>query len=293
MFGLNTSISNFGKQLYNEITEDNVATGAAALAYYFTLAIFPAMIFLLSLLPYLPIADLQQAIMDFMRQALPGEAASLLSDTVTSIVNEKSGGLLSFGLIATLWATSSGMYAVMRQLNQVYDVEEVRAFLKARAVALGLTLFFSLLIILAFALIVLGGQLQSLLASVFGWDEILLTFFAVMRWAIVIAAILTAFSVVYYWGPNAKHDYVFISPGNIFGTVVIALSSLLFKWYISNFGNYDATYGSIGAVIILMLWLYVFGLVLLIGAEINQVAARFGVRHLAESNPKRTRPAEA
>lgn len=265
-------VKNFSAELYSASSKDAIFMGAAALGFYLTLAIFPALIFLLSLLPYLPIENLQQAIMEFLHQALPTEAANMLSDTVTSITQEENRGLLSIGAIATLWAASSGMYAIMQELNVVYKVEEGRSFLKARAVALGLTVFFGFLLVAAFTLVVMGGHLQELLASVLGWSEPLLIFFAVLRWVIVVAAILLGFSAVYFWGPNVKHKYAFITPGNIFGTVVLVLASALFKLYITNFGNYDATYGSLGAMIILMFWLYVSGLVLLFGAEVNTLA---------------------
>src|SRR5687767_4574823 len=146
------------KQLANEVKAqtllDNVSNGAAALAFYLTLAIFPALIFLLSLLPYLPIANLDRAIMDSLHRGLPDEAANVLEETVRRLVNERKGGLLSVGFIGTIWAASSGMYAIMQQLNITYEVKEERPFVRARTIALLLTFLFGVLVIGGFALVV-------------------------------------------------------------------------------------------------------------------------------------------
>ena len=275
MFGINVPFKKFGKDLYNEISEDNVSNGAAALAYYCTLALFPAMIFLLTLLPYLPVANLEQALMDFIRQALPGESSTMLTDTLRGIMADRKGGLLSFGLLATIWAASAGIVAVMQQLNITYDVKEERGMIKARFIAIALMLGLGVLVVGAFALIILGGVLQNWLAANLGVGGIVLTLFSVLRWVIIAAALLLAFSITYYFGPNVEQEFKFITPGSIFGTVVIAMVSLLFKIYVENFGNYNATYGSIGAVIVLMLWLYITGLVLLVGSEINSLVEHY------------------
>ncbi|MGI5864791.1 MAG: YihY/virulence factor BrkB family protein [Myxococcales bacterium] len=269
------SFKQFAKDFRREVKDDNVPNGAAALAYYLMLALFPALIFLLSLLPFLPIANLDQAVMDLLRQALPGEAASLLDDTVREVVGQRSGGLLSFGIIGTLWAASSGVYAVMQQLNITYDVKEGRGFFKARGIALGLTIGFGLLVAAAFSLIVLGGLLQGWLASTFGWGAPLLVAFAALRWIIIFALLLLAFAVVYYFGPDVEQSFRFITPGSLIGVVLLALAALGFRFYVSNFGNYSATYGSLGAVIVLLLWLYIVGLVLLLGSEVNALVEHY------------------
>jgi membrane protein len=275
MFGMHVSAKKFGKDLYKEINEDNVSNGAAALAYYITLALFPAMIFLLSVLPYLPIANLQQALMDFIAQALPGDASKLLSDTLNGIMSTRTTGLVSFGALATIWAASAGMVAVIQQLNITYDVEETRSMFKVRGLAILMTFGLGLLMVAAFALIVLGGVLQNYLETHFGFGDSVLTLFAILRWVIIACAILLAFALTYYFGPNVEQKFQFITPGSVFGTVVIALASLLFKYYVENFGSYNATYGTLGAVIILMLWLYIGGLVLLLGSEVNALAEHY------------------
>lgn len=275
MFGLPVSTKKFAIDLKNEISEDNMTNGAAALAFFLMLAIFPAMIFFLSVLPFLPIDNLQVAVLDFMKQAMPGEASELLTGTVMDIVNNKSGSLLAFGTLGTIWAASSGIVAIMQQLNIVYDVEEDRSYLKQRLTAIALMFGFGALMVTAFALIVMGGQLQSWLGAQYGLSEGVLMAFAVLRWIIIIAMILLTFGILYYWGPNVEQKFAFITPGAVFGTLVIALASLAFSFYVSKFADYNATYGSIGAVIILMMWLYVTGNVLLLGAEVNSLIEHY------------------
>jgi len=259
------------KDLARQLSEDHVFNGAAALGFYLTLAIFPALIFLLSLLPYLPIPDLDDAIMNLLARALPEEAANLLEGTVRRIVYERQGGLLSFGFLGMLWAASTGMYAVMQQLNVTYNVKEARSFLKARATAILLTLLFGALVIGVFALVILGGFVQDWIAQFAGQNPILLAAFAIVRWGIILAALLLGFALIYYLAPNAEQPFRWVTPGSLFAAVILLLASLAFRLYIEHFADYEATYGAIGAVIVLMLWLYVAGLVLLVGSEINVV----------------------
>ena len=259
----------FMRELYQECMEDDILNGAAVLGFFLTLAIFPAMILTLAVIPYLPIANVDTAIMDLLRQALPADAANMFTDVVNEVANEQRGGLLSFGALATLWATSTGMYAVMQQLNISYDVQEARSFVHARLVAIGLSLMFGVLIISAFSLIVLGGVMQDWLGERFGFSEALLMFFASLRWVIIAAVLLLAFALVYYLAPNVKQRFAFVTVGSVTGTALLVIASLGFAWYAQGFGDYSATYGSVGAVIALMMWLYIAGIAILVGSEIN------------------------
>ena len=263
----------FLKELYRKTVEDDILNGAAVLGFYLMLAIFPAMIFVLAVIPYLPIANVDQAIMDLLRQALPA-SADMFAGVVQDVTQEQRGDLLSFGLLAALWATSTGMYAIMQQLNIAYDVDEGRGFLRARLVAITLSLLFVVLVLGGFSLIVLGGQIQEWLGSHFGLGDALLAFFIVFRWAIILAGLLLAFSLIYYLAPNVEQKFKFITAGSVVGVVVLLVASLAFAWYTQSFGNYDATYGSVGAVMVLMMWLYIAGLAILFGSEINALIKR-------------------
>lgn len=258
------------KQLLRKTADDNVFNGAAALGFYLTLAIFPAMILTMSVVPFLPIAHVDEAIMDALRQAMPAQAAAMFSDVVAQVTGSQHGGLLSFGALATLWATSTGMYAIMQQLNITYDVKEGRGFLRARAVAIALSLLFCALMVVAFSLVVLGGVAQDWLGAHFGFSAALLDFFAGLRWVIIVLALMLAFSLTYYLAPNVRAQrFRFITIGGVAATVLLLVASVGFALYVQNFADYTAVYGGIGAVIALMLWLYIAGLAMLVGSEIN------------------------
>lgn len=262
------------QRVYAEARRDDVFNGAAALGFYLTLAIFPAMIGLMAVIPYLPIPHLEQAIMDLLREAMPTRAAQLFEGVVREVTSERRGGLLSFGLIAALWSASTGMYAVMQQLNIVFNVEERRRFFKARATALGLTFLFGVLVLGAFSLVVVGGSIQAWIGHRMGFSAGLLGFFVVFRWVVIVLALLLALSLVYHLAPNRDREFHFISAGSVTATALLIGASFGFSVYTSNFGNYSAVYGSIGAVIVLMLWLFITGLLILVGAEIDVVLER-------------------
>jgi len=264
----------FVSELYAELERDNVFNGAAALGFYLTLAIFPAMIFVMAVIPYLPIARVDQAIMDLLREAMPARAAEMFTGVVNEITTERRGGLLSLGLAGTLWAASTGMYAIMQQMNVAYDVEEARTFVRARATALALTLLFSVLVLGAFSLVVLGGVIQDWLAQHLGSSDALLLFFAVFRWIVIVLSLLAALALIYYAAPNRPTRFRLVTPGTVTATALLVAASLGFRFYTAHFSDYSATYGSIGAVIVLMLWLYLAGLVMLLGAEIDALLHR-------------------
>ena len=258
--------------LWRELSEDNVWNGAAALGFYLSLAVFPAMLFVMALLPYLPIAHVDQAIMDLLRQALPPRTAAMFSGVVQEVVSERRGGVLTFGIAAALWASSSGMYAIMQQLNVAYDIEERRGFLRARATAIALSLLFVVLVIGAFSLVVLGGVIEHWLAVRMGAGDVLVYAFVVFRWTIIVLALLAAIALIYDKAPARRRRFALLTRGTVTATAALIVASLLFRLYVANFGNYSATYGSIGAVIVLMMWFYLAGLVILIGAEIDAIS---------------------
>ncbi len=273
MFGV--PLKKFIKDLNNEVSNHNVYNGAAALAFYLMLAIFPTAIFILSLLPYLPIPNLAQAVLDLIGQVLPGETAKLFTGVVNEVTSQRHGGLLSFGLLFLLWSASSGLYAIMQQLNITYEVKEGRPFWKVRGTALILMALFFFLVAGGFGLIVFGGVIQDWIGNHLGFSKPLLFFFAAFRWVVIAAFLLLAFAITYYFGPDVEQKFKFISPGSVFGFILLVIASLGFRVYVTNFANYSATYGSIGAVIVLQLWLYITGLVILVGSEVNVLVEQY------------------
>jgi membrane protein len=220
------SARKFVRDLYQETNDDDVYNGAAALGFYLTLAIFPAIIAMMNVIPYLPIARVDEAIMDLLGQALPDEASVLVAGVVDQVLSEQRGGLLSFSLLATLWAASTGMYAIMQHLNIAYDVKERRSFIRARATALVLSLLFGALVLGAFSLIVLGGIVQDWIGNQFGFTSALLAFFIVFRWVIIVLALLLAFAIVYHYAPNVERSFKLVTPGSIFAVVMLILHRL-------------------------------------------------------------------
>ncbi len=264
----------FASALWRAIQHDHVLDGAAVLAFFFLLAAFPAAIFVLSLLPSLSIPHLQEAMVDLLHQILPEQSANLFDGTVRYVAAGGSKGLLTFGLIFALWSGSAGVYAIMEQLNVICDVTERRPFWKARGIAILLMVFFAVLAIVSLSLVILGGVAQSWLASLIGWNWPLLFFFASLRWVIIGAAALLALAAAYRIGPDVNVRFRFISPGNVVAAILIALASIGFRFYVSEFGNYNATYGSLAAIIVLMLWMYLAGIALLVGCEVNTILDR-------------------
>lgn len=271
---LHNRLIDFARDLWHEIQDDHVLDGAAVLAYFFLLAVFPAAIFVLSLLPSLSIPHLQQAILDLLHQILPEQSANVFEVTVRYVASERSKGLLTFGVIFALWSASTGAFTIMQQLNAVYDVKERRPFWKARGTAILLMVFFALLAIGSLSLVIFGGVVQSWLASMIGWSQPLLIFFATVRWIIIAMALLLALAVIYRFGPDANLKFRFISPGNIVAATLIALASIGFRFYVTKFGNYSATYGNLAAMIVLMLWMYMASIALLVGSEVNAILHR-------------------
>jgi membrane protein len=278
-----TSTTAFVRRLRDEIEKDNVVNGAAALGFYLTLAIFPAMIFLMALIPYLPIERVDVAIMDVIREAMPARSAAVFSNVVDEVVSERRGGVLTLGLAAALWASSTGMYAVMQQINIAYGIVERRSFFRARATALGLTLLFAVLVLGAFSVVVLGDATYEWLRDRVGLVQDLPWLYRVFRWAIVVLALNTAIVLIYRFGPNRKRPLALVTVGSVTATALMVVGSLAFRVYVANFGNYGATYGSIGAVVVLMLWLFLTGLAMLVGAEIDALREQKAAASTAEA----------
>ncbi len=259
----------FVNDLWRETANDDLWNGAAAVAFYLTFSLFPALIFLLGLLPLLPFPGMREVILATMDDALPGDSANLIRATVEEVLLQHHTGLLSIGALLTLWAASSGIYALIQQLNFAFEVEENRPYWQVRLLAVGLFIGFGILTLFGFALVMLGDSLQHWLAVQVPWTASFSFLYSTARWLFVAVALSTAFSLIYYFGPAVERKFRFFTPGSLLGAVGIVLSSLLFKAYVRNFGNYNATYGSIGAVIVLMLWLNILGAVILLGSEVN------------------------
>jgi len=263
------SWADLAKRTYREMMADNCFGLAAQLAYYFFLALFPALLFVVALVSFIPVEGLLNSITDLLARFAPTEVLILVRDQIVKIAQDKSGGLLTLGMIGTIWSTSSGVNAIIDTLNQAYDIQESRPFWKVKAIALGLTVGLALFIVISFALVLVGPTVAEKLAvwlrlgPAFEWT------WKIAQWPVVFSLIALAMAIVYYFAPDAHQDWVWITPGSVFSTVLWLIISLGFKLYVSYFGSYNATYGAIGGVIVTLVWLYVSSLAVLVGAELN------------------------
>jgi membrane protein len=242
---------------------------SAQLAYYFFLALFPLLICVITVLAVLAGkgAHVQEAVLDFLSSVLPGSASTLVQKTLTEVDQAHATSKLSIGLIFSLWSASTGMSAIMDTLNAEYEVHEGRSFIKRNAVALGLTLGVAILLIAAVAIVLAGGPTAEAFSG--GIVKIAIK---IVQWPSAVGLVLLGFALVYFFAPDVKEQkWHWITPGAVIGVALWLAASFGLKLYLHFFDRYSATYGSLGAVIILLLWFYVSGASLLFGAEINSV----------------------
>jgi membrane protein len=260
------------RRVWKEIDEDDVFGQAAKLSYYFLLAVFPMLIFLTALLGLWAKTGSQMFdnLLEYARGMLPYAAFQLVSTTLREVRVGAGGGKLSLGILATLWAASSGMGATMEGLNRAYKTSGGRPWWKSRMMALALTLAFSAFIIAALTLVLYGGRLGEFLAGYFGFQNAFLTTWKLAQWPLALAFVLLALSLLYHYAPDRRpRAWRRAIPGSIVGAALWLSVSLLFRIYLQFFNNYTATYGSLGAVVILLLWFYLTGAAILIGGEVN------------------------
>src|ERR671913_244494 len=257
------------KRVIAEVQKDNCAVYAAALAYYFLFALFPFFLFLTALLGYLPIPNLMDQIIGLLAQVMPGEALSLVKENVAKLVSQQRGGLLSFGIVAALWTSSSALTGISDALNHAYDVEEGRPFWKVRGMAILLTVGLSIFLIASIILLMFGPQIGGWIADLVGLGRAFEIAWNILRWPVILILVITAVAAIYYFAPDVDQSWKWITPGSVLAVIIWILISLGFSFYVNNFGSYDKTYGSIGAIIVLLTWMYVSGFVILVGGEIN------------------------
>jgi membrane protein len=274
------SLRQLASRVWQEVGEDEIVDRGAALSYYFLFALFPTLLFLTALLGMLPIPGLMDRLMGYVEQAVPGDAASVIRKTLEEILRGSRGSLLSIGALTALWASSNGMGSVMTALNVAYDVEDVRPWWKRRLVAIALTVGFSLFILGGLVIMVFGPRLGALVAGPLGLGSAFTAVWNIASVPVAMLFVLIGIALVYYLAPAAKQKWQWVTPGSAVALVLWLGMSYGLRLYVTHFANYNATYGSIGGVILLMLWLYLTGLVLLLGAEINaeieHAAARRG-----------------
>jgi membrane protein len=257
------------KRTFNEAWADDVLNLAAQQAYYFFFALFPAILAVISIASFFPIDNLIDEIVAMLSRVAPGEVTSIVTDQIRQISNSNAGGLLTVAFLFTLWSSSTAVVSMSSTLNAAYDITEARPWWKVRLTALGLTLGLALFILVSMTLVVAGPALAERAANMLNLGPAFVSVWGFLQWPIVFALVATAIALIYYYAPDAEQDWVWITPGSILATVLWLIASLGFKLYIARFGTYNETYGVIGGVMVLMLWFYVSGVAILVGAELN------------------------
>jgi membrane protein len=258
--------------VWNEIDHDNVLGRASELAYNFLLAVFPFLLFVLALLGLAAAhgIDVRSVLFQYLSRVLPPSASDLISKTANEVINSSGGGKLTFGILFSLWSASGGTTTMISTLNDAYDVRESRSWVKVHLIALGLTLVLIALVVVGSVLAVAGGHIAQTVGNNIGLGTAMIVGWRVVSWIAAIACIVFAFALIYYYGPDVKEQHWYwITPGSVLGVGLWVLASAVFRVYLHFFNSYSRTYGSLGAVIILLLWLYVTGLAFLVGAEVN------------------------
>jgi membrane protein len=261
------------KATMQEFQRDDTLGIAAQLAYYLILALFPFILVLVSLMGS---EELASEVLAYFKRVMPEQAYEIIRAFTANIISgdAEAPGLFTFGILFTIWAASGAFAALINALNRAYDVEETRPFWKVRGIAILMTLGLSVLVLIGVLLLVLGPQIGTAIANVFGLEETFLLVWDIARWPAALFFMVFTVALLYYFAPDANQPFRWITPGGLIGVLLWVLASVAFNFYVSNFGSYNKTYGSIGAVIVLLLYLYISSLTILFGATLNAILVR-------------------
>jgi membrane protein len=263
------SWSELAQRTWRESIDDDVLGLAAQLSYYFFLALFPAILFLLALASFFPLSNITDDVSRSLGPFVSPQVLELIQEQMRRLANNENGGLLTFGVAGALWSSSAALVSIVGALNRAYDIDEGRPWWRVRLVAIGLTFGVALLVLIAFSLVLVGPTLAERLGQITGWGAPFEWTWLVLQWPLVFGLITTGIGLIYYFGPDADQDWVWITPGAVTATILWLLTSLLFKLYVANFTDFEGSYGTVGGVIVVLLWFYVSGIAILAGAELN------------------------
>jgi membrane protein len=270
-FGVPIAWSEVVKRTVKEIGDDNCLGLAAQLAFYFLMALFPALLFLVALIGYLPVENALNELLAALGTVAPEELVRLLREQLAQIAEGSQASFLTLGVIGAVWSSSAAMVAIIDALNRAYDVTEWRPWWKRRLLAMLLTVALALFIIIALMLVLVGPAIAFRLANWLGLGSAVALLWSLIRWPVILFGVVFSVDLVYHFAPNRRGRWVWITPGSVLATALWIVSSLAFRAYVTNFGDYTATYGAIGGAIVTMLWFYVSSIAILVGAELNGV----------------------
>jgi membrane protein len=263
------------RQAYNDVMNNHIMSLAAGLSYSFVLSLFPLLILLAALLAYLPIPNLFHEILDGLSTVTPADSMSLVRRVLATVIQPHSG-LLTFGIVGTLWTISGGFAGLIDALNVAYNVPETRPIWETRLLSLGLALVVGLLLTIAIIFTLLGPRIGELLADKVGAGQAFLAVWPWIRWSVAIAFTVVGVELLFFWAPNVKQRFSATLPGAFLSVISWIGSSYGLRIYFQNYANYNKTYGTLGAAMALMVWLYWSWLIILIGAEINAELVKAG-----------------
>ncbi len=264
-------VGEFFKALFESVQRDFIFDIAAQQAYWALLSLFPFAIFVLTLIGYIPMHGLDREVLGVAHRLMPEMAAALFESTVAEVVGKQRGWLLLISLLLALWSASAWMSGNITALNRAYRAKSARPFWKAKLLSLAITLGSAALIIISTVLLLTGPDLAHSVAAWFGVAGPVDAAWKIFRWPVSVAALMMAFAVLYWMLPNVRHPFRLFSPGAIVGILLWIAISMLFKIYAAHVSSYTQTYGTLGAAVVLMTWLYLSCLAVLLGGEINGV----------------------
>jgi membrane protein len=276
------TLKQLGRRVILEIGEDDLVSRASDLAYNFLLAAFPMLLFLISLFGLFASQSkhLQESLFFYLSGVLPPVAFALIERTLREIISSSSSGKLAFGLVFAIWAGSGGMTSLMSGLNIAYGVRDSRSWIKVRLRAIALTIAISILITLALLIVLYGGVIAEFIGAKLDLAALAVITWKIGEWVVALAFVILAFALIYYYGPDLKEQHWYwITPGSLAGVILWLVVSSAFRAYLHFFNSYSRTYGSLGAVIILLFWFYVTGFAFLIGGEINSEIEHAAAAH--------------
>lgn len=263
------TIKMFGRELYCDLCCNHTFAMAAALSYYFLLSLFPLLIFLAATLAYLPIPNLFDEILKLMSRFVPAQAMGVVQGIVTAVMFPPRTGLLSFGVLATVWAATGGFNAMIEALNMAYKVTESRPFWHTRGLSFLMTFLIGTLVTVGLSVTLLGPRFGEILQGHLHVGPLFAMVWPALRWAVILVTMILSVEVLYFVAPNVKQSFLTTLPGAVIGVSTWIAASLVFGIYVRDYSHYNATYGTLGGVVALMLWFYVSAVALLLGAEVN------------------------
>ena len=263
------SIYDVTRFFWKGLMEGAITTRASSLAFNFFLAFFPSIIVFFTLIPYIPIDGLQETLMELLSVVLPPSTNEITFQALDDIINNPRGGLLSIGFVLALYFATNGINSLFETFNASYHIREVRPLIQQRILSLGLTLLLSIMLIVAISLIIFGKSTINYLTEYELISNNAGELILYGKWLIILLMLFIGISILFHLGPSIKSKWKLFTPGSLFATIFIIITSIGFNYYINHFSQYNKIYGSIGTLMIILIWMYFNSIILLTGFELN------------------------